>query len=105
MAHILAIDSISRSGRYVTHLVRAGGWPDWMAAQGEKNRRKALVYAGWGIALLVATLVSRGGWHATLCVATLAYHLGAFASEGLLIATQDRLLRDYQSRSVAERPV
>ena len=105
LVHTAACLALRRSAGRAAELVRAFGWPDWMAAQAEKNHRRVTIYWIWGGALLAAMTSVVGAWQIALASACFAYHLGAFASEGVLLATQTRLLREYESRSVSERSV
>ena len=98
LVHIVAGLFLGRLGKRATVLARSRGWPDWMAAQAEKGQRKALVYSLWGGLLVVAMVSVRGRWQGVIASACLAFHLGAFAAEGLLIAGQGRLWLDYSTR-------
>ncbi len=95
--------TLARAERRALRLVRDRGWPDWMGAQAEKNRRKALAYAAWGGTMAVAMAGSDGPWRVGLASATIAFHLGAFPAGWLLIAAQSRLSREYEARGVVER--
>jgi hypothetical protein len=102
-AHAAAWAITGRSLGCIRRLATEQGWPDWMAAQAEKNREKTLAYGIWGGALAVAMVGSgRAGvgplTRLGLATATLVFHLGAFAADNFLIAAQSRLVRDYVAR-------
>ena len=51
-AHGSAFVYLAATGRRVEGWSKDREWPDWVAAQAEKNRRKAIAYQGWGSAIL-----------------------------------------------------
>ena len=103
LVHVGIWAFLAHAERRARSLALSGGWPDWMAAQAERNRRKALAYATWGGSMAVAMAVTDGLWRVGLTSATVAFHLGAFPAGWLLIAAQSRVLREYESRGVIER--
>lgn len=103
LVHVGIGSYLARVERRSRSLALSGGWPDWMVAQAERNRRKAWAFATWGVWTAVAMAMSDGLWRVGLAAATIAFHLGAFPAGWFLISAQSRLLREYESRGVFER--
>jgi hypothetical protein len=87
-------------GKQVEGLVDGEEWPDWVRAQSEKNRRKARLYLACGVVPfpLIHLLRDWGlfgeTWLTGLLAANLAFQVGAFVGEYVIMAAQARLLRD-----------
>ena len=104
--HASTFAHLRASGRRVEAVAEALGLPDWVGAQVEKNRRKALVYETLGPALVVlaAWFVGDRWWHRVVAGASLAFQVGAFVGEFAIIAAQARLVRDVKPWATSTGP-
>lgn len=100
--HALAGIFLESTGNRVETLALSGGLPDWVSAQAEKNRRKAIIYLILGLPLfpVVTLLKTRGlvgeAWSLGLLAFNLAFQVGAFIAESVIMSTQAQLVRDVE---------
>ncbi len=97
--HGVVLAYLVATGRRVGAMAGRPGWPEWVGAQAEKNRRKAWATGAPGVVLAIASgwgpAGGRGGaWQQALSAANLSFQIGAFLGEYAVLASQAKLLRD-----------
>jgi hypothetical protein len=98
--------------KWVKEVVRVYKMPEWVEAQAKKNKKKAFRFEFWGMTL-VSVAAWMGGpsdswgwsplWHLATASLALAFNLGAFAVEYVVIVAQARLLLEVKSRADQQR--
>jgi hypothetical protein len=98
VVHALAFDDLRSSSRRVGRVARARRLPDWVEAQAEKNRRKAWMGEVGGLPLVVIAVWSSGSGLGSLALfaAAVAFQIGSFVAEFVIMNTQSRLVADVE---------
>jgi hypothetical protein len=100
LAHGLATQYLRWIQSWIKAEVKSVGLPEWVGAQAEKNLWKGGIYAGLGMPLALLVVWSgfqrpmSGPWLEGLFAVNLAFQVGAFAGEFIVINAQGRLFRD-----------
>jgi hypothetical protein len=86
-------------GNGVIKLAGRWGLPEWVAAQAEKNRRKAFIYPWFslpmlGLAVWSDVILSPGSVDLGIQAANLSFQIGAFFAMSVVVAAQARLSRE-----------
>ena len=101
--HSIAYTYFLATGKWAAEVVRVYRLPDWVNHQAKKNKRKAFRFEFWGMsavavtAWLGAAADARGVnplWHLGVAALAVAFNLGAFAVEYVVIVAQHRLLTE-----------
>ncbi len=104
-AHLTAQEYLESCRTRVKSKVEAEGLPTWVGAQAEKNCGRAIPYLGVGYLLPCLVMGSwawglrgpvDGAWLTGLLAFNLAFQLGAFVGEYVVMTAQARLLRDVE---------
>jgi hypothetical protein len=84
------------TGRWVETVARQSGLPEWVGAQAEKNRRKALVFESGGslMAIVGVGLLVEEWWYPIVSGSSVSFQIGSFLGETMIVANQSRLLED-----------
>ena len=84
------------TGRKIEAIVGREGLPEWVGAQAEKNRRKALLYQVSGSIFVVVGvgLLLFEYRHPIYGGSSVSFQVGAFLNEFLVIQNQSRLLAE-----------
>jgi hypothetical protein len=113
LVHSIVYTYFLGTGKWVKEVVRVYKMPEWVEAQAKKNKKKAFRFEFWSMALisiaawLGAASDSRQGfnatWHLAAASVALAFNLGAFAVEYVVIVAQARLLLEVKARADRQR--
>jgi hypothetical protein len=98
VVHTSAFAYLRTSSRQVVRVSKARRLPEWVAAQAEKNRRKAWMGEVGGLPLVVIAVWSsgRGLGSLVLFAAAVAFQVGLFVAESVIINAQSRLVEDVE---------
>ena len=104
--HASAFVYLQATGRRVEATARQLALPEWVGAQAEKNRRKALVYEipGSVMAIVGTGFVVGEWWHPLRDGVSVSFQFSAFLAEYMIIANQSRLLGDLDARKGSTGP-
>jgi hypothetical protein len=98
--HAIASVYLESSAQRVVTLAISNDLPDWVRTQTEKNWRKVSVYLWLGLPLFPMVTLAHakgmvgGAWLIGLLAFNLAFQVGAFVGEYVVMAAQARLVRD-----------
>ncbi len=102
LAQLLATYYLGLVRSLIRMTAEAAELPDWVEAQAEKNHWKGGIIAGIGMALTFVVVwcstkkLLGESWFIGLMALNLAFQVGAFAGEFVVINAQGRLFRDVQ---------
>jgi hypothetical protein len=98
--------------KWVKEVVRVYKMPEWVEAQAKKNKKKAFRFEFWGMTLISVAAWFGGEadafgkysvWHLATASLALAFNLGAFVVEYVVLVAQARLLLEVKSRADQQR--
>ena len=110
--HGVAFTYFLGTGRWVKEVVQVYRMPDWVYAQGVRNKRRAFPFELGGMLLVGAAAWTGAGtdaqgwpahWHLAASTAALAFNLGAYAAEYAAIVAQARLILEVKDRADRQR--
>jgi hypothetical protein len=100
------------TGKWVKAVVATYKMPEWVEAQAKKNKKKAFRFEFWGMTVVSVaawfggSVDAFGGnplWHLATASLALAFNLGAFVVEYMVIVAQARLLLEVKNRADTQR--
>lgn len=107
--HSIVYTYFVATGKWAKEVVYAYGLPDWINTQAKKNKRRAFRFVLWSMTAIAAAAWLGGAvdtrgesyafWHLGAAAFAIAFNLGAFAVEYLVIVAQVRLLSDVKDRA------
>jgi hypothetical protein len=112
LVHSIVYTYFLGTGKWVKEVVRVYQMPEWIEAQAKKNRKKAFRFEFWSMALIAvaawfgAASDAKGfnpTWHLAAASLALAFNLGAFAVEYVVLVAQGRLLLEVKGRADQQR--
>jgi hypothetical protein len=94
--HVWAFVYFWVTERWVEASVGQSGLPEWIGAQAEKNRRKALLFqvSGSAMAIVGVGLLVGEWWYPIVSGSSVSFQIGSFIGETMIVANQSRLLQD-----------
>ena len=110
--HGVAFTYFLGTGRWVKEVVHVYQMPEWVLAQGLRNKRRAFPFELGGMLLVGAAAWTGAGadaqgwpahWHLAASMAALAFNLGAYAAEYAAIVAQARLILEVKDRADRQR--
>jgi len=112
LVHGVAFTYFLGTGRWVKEVVEVYRMPEWVRAQGVRNKRRAFPFELGGMLLIGAAAWTGAGsdvqgwpahWHLAVAAAALAFNLGAYAVEYAAIVAQARLILEVKDRADRQR--
>ena len=106
--HSIAYTYFLATGKWAAEVVRVYQLPTWVNDQAKKNKRKAFQFEFWGMTLIaIAAWLGAGSdvqsvnplWHLGASAVAVAFNLGAFAAEYVVITAQVRLLLEVKAQA------
>ncbi len=112
LVHGVAFTYFLGTGRWVKEVVQVYQMPEWVQAQGVRNKRRAFPFELGGMLLVGAAAWTGAGsdaqgwpahWHLAVATAALAFNLGAYTAEYAAIVAQARLILEVKDRADRQR--
>lgn len=113
LVHSIVYTYFLGTGKWVKEVVRVYQMPEWIEAQAKKNKRKAFRFEFWSMTLMSIAVWLGGSldgghgsnpiWHLFATSLAMAFNLGAFCVEYVVIVAQARLLLEVKARADEQR--
>jgi hypothetical protein len=107
--HSIVYTYFVATGKWAKEVVRVYELPDWINVQAKKNKRRAFRFIMWSMTVIAvaawlgAAVDTRGSayalWHLGTAAFAVAFNLGAFAVEYVVIVAHVRLLTELKDRA------
>jgi hypothetical protein len=107
--HSIVYTYFVATGNWAKEVVRVYELPGWITMQAKKNKRRAFRFVMWSMTVIAAAawlgaaVDTRGSayalWHLFVAAFALAFNLGAFVVEYVVIVAHVRLLQELKDRA------
>jgi lipid-A-disaccharide synthase-like uncharacterized protein len=112
LVHSIVYTYFLGTGKWVKEVVHVYKMPEWVEAQAKKNKRKAFRFEFWSMSLIGITAwfgaasdaqAFNPTWHLLAASLTIAFNMGAFVIEYIVIVSQAQLLIEVKKRADQQR--
>jgi hypothetical protein len=106
MVHSIAYTYFLGTGKWIKEVARVYRLPDWVETRAKKNKRRAFPFEFWSMMFIGGTAWLGAGtdalgwspsWHLGMASLTIAFNIGSFWAEYMMITAQAKLILEVKN--------